>query len=218
MSLLGFDAIGRLALGQIRQASPVNISMPAATGSFALAGVAVSFKLLEAATVGGYVLAGVAAGGRITEAASAGAFALSLKAAALNPALAAGPGAFMLTGFNILDPIVERIEPGAFTWSGNDAVLSRTGFDYDFQQGGIGHYLEEMERARQLQRITRNPGVPIDRRSRPRFQPIGRPLVAPPAPAVDMRAVERERMAAQAQAAAAQKKRRDEEALLLLAC
>ncbi|UGA46658.1 hypothetical protein HU230_0011700 [Bradyrhizobium quebecense] len=218
MSLLGFDAVGRLALGQVRQASPVNISLPAATGSFALVGVAATFKLSEAVTVGGYVLAGVAAGGKITETAAPGAFALSLKAATFGTSFGAAPGAFTLTGNAANEPVVEDADPGAFTWTGNDAPLIRTGFDYDVQQGGIGHYLEEMERARQLQRITRNPGVPIDRRSRPRFQPIGRPLVAPPAPAVDMRAVERERMAAQMTAAAAQKKRRDEEALLLLAC
>ncbi|WP_342711512.1 hypothetical protein AAFG13_06630 [Bradyrhizobium sp. B124] len=216
--MLGFDAIGRLALGQVKQTGPVNISLPAATGSFALAGVAVTFKLLEVATAGGYVLAGVAAGGKITETASSGAFALSLKAAPFNRKISAAPGAFTLTGYAANEPVVEDADPGAFVWTGNDAPLIRTGFDYEVQQGGIGHYLEEMERARQLARITRNPGVPIDRRSRPRFQPIGRPLVAPPAPAVDMRAVERERMAAQMAAAAAQKKRRDEEALLLLAC
>ncbi|MBR1206609.1 MULTISPECIES: hypothetical protein [unclassified Bradyrhizobium] len=218
MSLLGFNAVGRLALGQIGQAGPVNISMPAAPGAFALAGVAVTFKLSEAVTAGGYVLAGVAAGGKITETAAPGAFALSLKPATFGASFATAPGAFTLTGYAANEPVVEDADPGAFLWTGNDAPLIRTGLDYDFQQGGIGHYLEELERVRQLQRITRNPGVPIDRRSRPRFQPIGRPLVAPPVPAVDVQAIARERMAAQMAAVAAQKKRRDEEALLLLAC
>ncbi|WP_029082896.1 hypothetical protein [Bradyrhizobium sp. th.b2] len=218
MSLLGFDAIGRLALGQVRQNGPVNISLPAAPGSFALAGVAITFKAVEAVTVGGYVLAGVSAPGAIVEATAAGAFTLSLKSAVLNPALNAAPGAFTLTGRPANEPVVEDADPGAFVLTGNDAPLVRTGYDYEVQQGGIGHFLEEMERARQLQRITRNPGAPIDRRSRPRFQSIGRPLVAPPAPGPDMQAIERQRMAAQMAASAAQKKRRDEEALLLLAC
>ncbi|WP_431014566.1 hypothetical protein [Bradyrhizobium pachyrhizi] len=216
MSLLGFDAIGRLALGQVRQGGA--LSMDAAAGSFAVSGISATFKLVEAVSVGSYVLTGNAAGAKVVFPVSAGSFTLSLKASTLDRQLSAAPGAFTLTGYAANEPVVEDADPGVFVFTGNDAPLIRTGYDYEVQQGGIGHYLEEMERARQLQRITRNPGVPVDRRSRPRFQPIGRPPVAPPAPAVDIRAVELQRMAAQVQAAAAQKKRRDEEALLLLAC
>jgi hypothetical protein len=93
--------------------------------------------------------------------------------------------------------------------------------DDDAIYGGIGHFLYEQARARQLAAITRKvPGVPIDRRTVPRFEPLRASPVAPAAPAVDMAAVQAERLAAAAAAtqAANKRRRRDEEALLLLAC
>ena len=114
-----------------------------------------------------------------------------------------------------------RAEAGATGTDGN-AGLSRTGYDHDQQQyGGIGHYLLELERARQLAAITRKvPGVPIDRRTVPRFEPLRASPIAQAAPAVDMQAAENERTAAAAAAAeaATKRRRRDEEAILLLAC
>jgi len=104
-------------------------------------------------------------------------------------------------------------------------VFQRRVFQQDedtaaFLFGGIGHYLLEIERAKQLARITREIPPPIDRRTVPRFEPLRASPVAPIAPAVDMAAVQNERVAAAAAAAQAAKmrRRRDEEALLLLAC
>lgn len=216
MSLLGSDALGHWALGH--PPDNANQALPAATGSFAVGGQAATFSISEAVTVGPFALTGISASFSVSFADALGVFNWTGNQGPLVVSLNSVPGAFVLTGYPANEPFVEVAEGGTIKVTFPDAVLTRTGFDYDFQQGGIGHYLEELERARQLARITRNPGVPIDRRTRPRFQPIGRPLMVPPAPAPDVQAIARERMAAQMAVAAAQKKRRDEEALLLLAC
>jgi hypothetical protein len=219
MSLLGFDALGRLALGQIQQGGVTNIVLVADAGSFTATGVAASFKLLETVSVGSYALSGVAIGERLTLNVTAGAFTLSPKPAALDRNMIAAPGAFAFTGIDPDEALSEDADPGAFFFTGNDAPLTRTGFDYDFQQGGIGHFRLELERARQLAAITKKvPGVPIDRRTAPRFEPLR--ASPPPAPAVDLQAAQNERMAQAAAAAVAapKRRRRDEEAILLLAC
>ena len=84
--------------------------------------------------------------------------------------------------------------------------------------GGIGHYLEAIEQARQLAKITRNTPSPIDRTSRPQFAPVGRPPIAP---VVDLQAIQNQRTAAQLAAsarAATIKRGRQEAEILLLAC
>jgi len=86
--------------------------------------------------------------------------------------------------------------------------------------GGVGHYLYEAARARQLAKITRTVPPPIDRRTAPIFAPIGQARAPMPAsvPGIDMAAIQNQRMAEQVQAvAAAAKRRRNEQALLLLA-
>lgn len=84
--------------------------------------------------------------------------------------------------------------------------------------GGIGHFLVEIERAKQLAKITRKTPAPIDRTSKPQFAPVGRPPIAPSAPVINLQAIQNERMAAQQQAAAqaATIKRRRQEAEILL--
>lgn len=86
-----------------------------------------------------------------------------------------------------------------------------------FLFGGVGHYKLEMERAKQLARITRNPPAPVDLRTRPQFAPLASPYIAPTAQAPGIAPGQDQRMAAQMAAAQAAKKRRDVEAILLLA-
>jgi hypothetical protein len=74
--MLGFDALGRLALGQI--ASATNTAMPAAVGSFALTGIASSFKVALPAAAAGYVFTG--------------------NGAPLDRSFPAGTGIYLLTG------------------------------------------------------------------------------------------------------------------------
>lgn len=85
--------------------------------------------------------------------------------------------------------------------------------------GGIGHFLEEIERQKRLNAITRKIPGPVDRRTMPRFEPLRAPPSAPAAPAPNVAATPSQPMAAAAaQAEAAKKRRRDEAAVLLLAC
>jgi len=216
MSLLGFDALGRSAIGQIPRSGA--ITLPVSAASVAVTTQSVTLKISESVGAAVWAITGGAVTYRLQEPITATSLVCTLKAPAVAISQAVAPAAFSIAMFNVNEPMTGPVEAASLVITANDVALSRTGFDYDFQQGGIGHYLEEMERARQLQRITRNPGVPIDRRTRPRFQSMGRAPIAPAVPVLDMQAVARERMAAQQAAAAAQKKRRDEEALLLLAC
>ncbi len=55
MSLLGFDAVGRLALGQI---SGIHIILTADTTTYVLSGNAATFQIAELASVGAYIVIG----------------------------------------------------------------------------------------------------------------------------------------------------------------
>ncbi|WP_426418209.1 hypothetical protein [Bradyrhizobium genosp. A] len=163
------------------------------------------------------MLAGSASSFTVSEAAGPGAFAWAGSAVAFAPTVNAVAASFTLNGNPVNEIILEAEGPATFTVTGNDAQLSRTGFDYEFQQGGIGHLLMEMERAKQLAAITRTIPPPVDRRTMPTFRPIARPHAAPIAPAIDVEAIQKQRMEAAAAAAKVAKKRREEEAILLLA-
>lgn len=174
MSLLGFDAIGMRALGQL--SGQLTYVLSASTGSFSVAGNADAFQIVE--NIQG--------------------------------------GTFTLNGNPVNEIILEADTAGAFVVTGYDASLSRTGDDYEFKLGGIGHFLEEIERAKQLAAITRKIPPPVDRRTLPRFEPIPGVQQAPSAPVVDMGAIEQQRQS-EAARAATMRRRRDEEAILLLA-
>lgn len=209
--MLGFDALGRLALAQIQ---PGNVSMPVLPGSFAASGVAQAFSLSEATLSGSFVVTAPS----ITEkfGLSAGSFTLNGVSARGDVELDAIAGSYAVTG-SISNNINGAADAGAFHLTGNPARLERTGFDYEFQQGGIGHLLMEMQRAKQLAAITRTIPPPVDRRTAPTFRPAPRPLAAPIAPAVDVAAIQKQRTETAAAAAKVAKRRREEEAILLLA-
>ena len=96
-------------------------------------------------------------------------------------------------------------------------TLSRSGADFDLVYGGIGHYLEAIERARELARITRKTPAPIVQ------PPLPPPLSAPAASrptAIDLQAVAAQQAAeqqAQAERARIARRRRQEAEILLLA-
>jgi hypothetical protein len=188
-------------------------------GSYTLTGLPAAFRDAFPAAAGAYSLTGVPI--TLFGALSAGSFALTGRAAGFSRVQAAAPGAFALTGRAQSTSLVMQAAGAAYVITTPDTSLIRSGFDYEVQQGGIGHYLLELERARQLAAITRKvPGVPIDRRTVPRFEPLRASPIAQAAPAVDMQAAVNERTAAAAATAeaATKRRRRDEEAILLLAC
>jgi type IV secretory pathway VirB10-like protein len=90
-------------------------------------------------------------------------------------------------------------------------TLDRTGADFDLVYGGVGHYLEEIEQARQLAKITRKTPAPIVQPPKPRLHPSAGAPVAPQPPAVDPGAIAAQRMArlqAQAEQARILRRRR----------
>jgi hypothetical protein len=216
MSLLGFNAVGRLALGQV-SGGLTTAYFSVSAGAFTFTAFPVSFTITEAVSAGSVALAGVASSFTISETAASGAFAVAPKTVSFKITERIVAGAFTMNGQPVNEIIMEAEGPASFVVAGNDAALSRTGFDYDFQQGGIGHLLMEMQRAKQLAAITRTIPPPVDRRTAPTFRPVARPQAAPIAQAVDMAAIQKQRTDEAAAASRAAKKRREEEAILLLA-
>ena len=216
MSLLGFDALGRLALGQFHGGRQT-ITLAVSPGVFALTGSAATFTIKEAAAVGPFALTGVSASFTVKEAVTYATFSFSGVPVSFTVSEAAATGLFTASGKPANETTIEQDAPGAFVVTGNDADLLRTGADFDLVYGGVGHYLLEQERAKQLAKITRRAPGPVDRTTAPRFKSIGSPPVALGAPVVDLAAIQKQRATAQMQAAAAMKRRRDEEAILLLA-
>jgi hypothetical protein len=215
MSLLGFDALGRLALGQIRRGGQQTFSLQVDPGALALSPQSVPFVVAEAAPTGVLSISPVVFADQIFDKAEIGSLSLASVPVSLGPLLNPLPGGLSVSG-SLKFTTFETALFGNLALTA-DVPLSRTGFDYNFQQGGIGHFLYERERARHLAAITRTIPAPIDRRSAPTFKPVPRPYSAPIAPAPDLAAIENERMVVAAAQAQATKKRRELEAILLLA-
>lgn len=101
----------------------------------------------------------------------------------------------------------------AFSGAFQRTAFQRGAFQMDAAEtyGGVGHYLEEMQRQKALQRITRRAPPPV-RQASP-------PLPAPRMqPAIDLRAIawQRARDDMQRQRAATERRRRQEAEILLL--
>jgi hypothetical protein len=209
--MLGFDALGRLALAQIQRG---NTTLPAVSGSFTVSGQAVTFSRSEAAAAGSF---GISASSiSATMGVDAGSFSVSGNAQTFSSDWTnVEAAAYLITG-SLSNNIEGVAEAGSFTLTGSDQWLYRTGDDYEFKLGGVGHFLEEIERQKQLNAITRKIPGPIDRRTMPRFAPFQTVQPMPAAPSIDMRAIQAQQQADAARTAAA-RRRRDEEAVLLLA-
>jgi hypothetical protein len=168
-----------------------------------------------------YSITGQAAGGKSTFAIAAGSYSVTGGATILGPTLAALSGSYTVTGGSSFLPGTMRGGGGAYLITLGDYQLRRTGGEYDQVYGGIGHYLEELERARQLAKITRKTPAPIVHDIRPRLQPAAPVASAPPA--IDVQAIEVQLLATQhlaeqqAQRAAVLKRRRQAAEILLLA-
>ena len=225
------------------------VSEAAAPAGYSLSGVAASFKSSEAAATGSYAVTGGAASFIEGEVAQAGSYAISVQTprplvVGLTPAVgsygvvgaiesfvqtAAGldalghlaigqmSNAAPIFGVSVAFNMPAAGSALAITSGAN--TLDRTGADFDLVYGGIGHYLEEMERQRQLARITRKTPAPIVQPPGPPLPSAGAP-VAPRPPAVDPEAIAALRMAqlkAQAEQARILRRRRQQAEILLLA-
>ncbi len=249
--MLGFDALGHLALGQggtaastlVLVAAPGSYALTgtpvafkdalapatgvfsltgiaatfldkqlAAAGAYSFTGVAVTFGTREAAVAGSYALGGKAVTFAGAEPAAAGTYVLAGQAASFAGALPPVSGSYVVTGYASVDLIVMPAVAGSYALTPGPTVLTRTGGDFDQVYGGIGHYLEELERARQLARITRKTPAPIVHETAPRLRPMPAP------PASSLQAIAAQRLAAgQAERIRISKRRRQEAEILLLA-
>jgi hypothetical protein len=255
--MLGFDALGRLALGQGPDQAATNAVLVAGTGTYAVTGTAIGLNVGEAASAGSFSLTGVSAGFTASLAAAAGAYAfagvsvslaigetaavgsysltgttasfrtsfasltggcnLTGVAATFDTRLAGVSGSYVLAGHAASEPIVEIAAGGAYAITPVPTPLIRTGGDVDQVYGGIGHYLEQIEQAKQLARITRKTPAPIVHAIRPQLQPPASPPIAPQPPAADRGAIAAQRLEHQAAQAGISKRRRQEAEILLLA-
>lgn len=211
MALLGFDAIGRLALAQV---TPGNVVLSAVSGSYTISGVAQALNITENAGTGLFSLSASSISMEIGV--DAGSFALSGAVQTFDLTENVDVGAYIITG-SLSNNIDGASDPGSFVIAGVDTQLIWTGAGVDTSYtGGIGHFLEEIERQKRLNAITRKIPAPVDRRTVPRFGSLPAVQPMPTAPVVDMAAIEQQRQAEAARAAAA-RRRRDEEAVLLRA-
>jgi hypothetical protein len=195
--------------------------LPASAGSYAISGGAAILAGGLSAAAGSYSIAGQSPGGKSSFAAASGSYSISGRVAPLRVSLAALSGAYTIAGGSSLLPGSMVAAGGAYVVTLGDTRLRRTGGEYDQVYGGIGHYLEAIERARQLATITRKTPAPIVHDIRPWPQPSA--PVAPPQPAADIQAIEAKTMTAQrmaeqqAQRAGILKQRRRDVEILLLA-
>jgi len=143
MSLLGFDALGRWALGQLPSTS--NFLLLAAQGSISLAGRPVAFVTSERVTAAGFLETGLSAGFKVTQFADKGSYALAGNAAIVRIRQASLGASFLLSGVaaaaRVRTPASTRAillsgasvsfstwlisTPGAFAWAGSNSAYDR---------------------------------------------------------------------------------------------
>jgi hypothetical protein len=216
MSLLGFDATGRLALGQLPRSPYITLRVD--TQSYTLTANSVTLKATDNISPAAFVIAAQGVTLKEIEAVSANSFALTASTVSFKLVAIVSPAFFAVTTNPTTEPEVEYVGAASYAITFNDVPLIWTGAGIDTSYtGGVGHFLEEIERQKRLNAITRKIPGPVDRRTVPRFAPLQAPPSAPAAPAPDMAAIQNQRMAEAAAQARIAKRRRDEEAVLLLA-
>ena len=122
MSLLGFDAIGRWALGQLP--SNGNAALAVSAGSFTETGKASPFGISIAESTGAFTFTGSAGSFTVREWAAAGAFAYDGLPANVTAIESAGKDILVLTGLATVDLIAEAVLAMEFGASAED--IART--------------------------------------------------------------------------------------------
>lgn len=146
MSLLGFDALGRWALGQFPGNG--NFALLTLSRSVALAGQTAAFRVFEPVAAVGFLATGISAGFGVAELAGPGPFAFTGNTAAFRPMQSSLGGSFLLNGAPtnwtvravassgavLLSGMSLAFFPslapgrGAFAWAGGGSTYSR---DYE---------------------------------------------------------------------------------------
>jgi hypothetical protein len=172
--MLGFDALGRLALGQIGHAGAVAVTLTADTGAYTYTGNGATFTTTLVGAVTPYVLTGNAAVFTTTMPVASTSYALTGNGASFNVTLAATAGAFALSGGAAAFDTNFSVSAASFVVSSGTHTLIRTGDETEQVYGGVGHYLEELAKRRQLEKITKRRPVPVVQRL-PELRPLAIP-------------------------------------------
>jgi hypothetical protein len=218
MSLLGHDALGHWALGHPPDSTATITVLVVATASYTLTANAVTESIIENISPAAFVLAGQGVTEKEIEAVSVANFAVTGNSVSARFLMPLAPAAFVVTANPTTEFETEVIAPASFAVTFNNVPLVWTGAGIDTSySGGVGHYKLDLERARQLAKITRKVPPPVDLRTAPTFKAVGSPPIAPAIPAPMMQPIPNQGMAEAAAKAKVIKQRRDIEAILLLA-
>ncbi|GKQ52871.1 hypothetical protein [Bradyrhizobium sp. Ce-3] len=115
MSLLGFDAAGRLALGQLPTIGLTNTVIMGAPGAFTVSGPGATFKLLQFNAVGTFAIVGAPATTNPKMGSGVASYAVAGQAAALFARLDGSVGADAISGSDALFRSRIGTGVGAFT-------------------------------------------------------------------------------------------------------
>jgi hypothetical protein len=201
-----------------------------AAGSYAVSGSPIALDPTETLQAGSYAVTGRApsfgvaldmspasAAAIVTRFGDVGLLAIPQRVPIL--ASSGGAGQFAVQGFSLTTSDVWPVSSGSYASTLtpiNQYTLTRTGDDYEFKLGGVGHLLLEIEEAKRLAAITRKVPSPVNTFTRPSFAAImaqpNAALPALPSPS----ALQAQQQQAAAQAAAVARRRRQEAEILLL--
>lgn len=117
--MLGFEALGRLALAEIPEAAQT-ITLTAASGVYAVTGNATAGLIGEAAQPGGYSVTGYAVG--LAGKADAGSYALTGNVIAFSADFMASGGSYDVTGSSAVFAPAEAAASGQYSITGSDAA------------------------------------------------------------------------------------------------
>jgi hypothetical protein len=116
--MLGFEALGRLALGEIPQAAQ-NVTLVADPGVYAITGHATAGLIGEVAQPGNYVITGYPVG--LTGKADHGSYALTGSVIVFGAEFIAAGGSYVVTGHDAVFVPAEAAASGHYTITGHDA-------------------------------------------------------------------------------------------------
>jgi len=97
--MLGFDAIGRFALGQIGQAGVSTITLSAVTGAITVSGQTALFKYLAPHSAGSYSVAGNMAGMNTKLLGAGTSYATGWVGASFRVGMTSAPAGYVVTGY-----------------------------------------------------------------------------------------------------------------------
>lgn len=122
MAFLGFDALGRWALGELPANN--NAALSAAVGALALGGQSIAFKVTEPGNASSFNFAGIGSSFKVGGGSSVGTLAVASAATSFSMSEAAAAGSIVLTGIASSNLVAASGNPAAFALTGVTAIFS----------------------------------------------------------------------------------------------